>query len=110
MSYLTSGVEKCFDYATKLAPLWDSGDYSEKQKLQYMLFPDGIAYERQNDAYRTGRVNSVFSYMASLVRVLEEKKSGKSNRVIEFPAWVEDSGFEPLTSCMPCVGAIVFDS
>ncbi len=102
LSNLKSCVEKCFDYATKLAPLWDSGDYGEKQRLQYMLFPDGIAYERQNDAYRTGRVNSVFSYMASLVRVLEEKKSGKSNRVIEFPAWVEDSGFEPLTSCMPC--------
>ena len=102
LSNLKSCVQKCFDYAAKLAPLWDSGDYADRQKLQYMLFPDGIAYERQNDVYRTGRVNSVFSYMASLARVLEQKKSGEIDSKINFPAWVEDSGVEPLTSCMPC--------
>ncbi len=78
LSNLKKCVQKCFEYASKLAPLWDLGDYGEKMQLQYLLFPDGITYERKNDTYRTGRINSVFSYMASLAEVLEhKKKAGK---------------------------------
>lgn len=61
---------------------------------------DGIAYERKKDDYRTGRVNSVFSYMATVAQVLEQKKSGETDCYINFPAWVEAHGIEPRTPCL----------
>lgn len=91
LSNLKNCVQKCFEYASKLAPLWDLSDYGEKMQLQYLLFPDGISYERKNDTYRTGRTNAVFTYMAFLAQILEHKKSGKTDNKINFPAWVEMS-------------------
>ena len=40
--------------------------------------------------------------MAELAQVLAKKKTGETDSKISFPGLVEDSGFEPLTSCMPC--------
>lgn len=90
-------IQKCLDYASKLASLWDLSDYGEKQRLQFLLYPDGISYDREKDTYRTGRVNAVFSCMSSLARVLDKKKSGKTNLKIDFPASVVWAGIEPAT-------------
>ncbi len=97
ISNLKGCVKTCFEYASKLVPLWDSGDYGEMQRLQYMVYPDGIAYDRKNDEYRTGRVNSVFSYMATMAQVLEQNKNGETDCNINFPAWVVWAGIEPAT-------------
>ncbi len=102
LSNLENCIENALDCALKLAPTWDSGDYGERQRLQFLVFPDGIAYDREKDTYRTGRANEIFRYMAGLAQVLAKKKTGETNPKISFPGLVEDSGFEPLTSCMPC--------
>ena len=90
-------IAKCLQFASELASLWDLSDYGEKQRLQSLLFPDGISYDRKNDTYRTGRVNAVFSYMSSVARVLAKKKSGETNSKIDFPASVVWAGIEPAT-------------
>jgi hypothetical protein len=36
-----------------LYEIWLSGDFTQKQNFQKMLFPDGIQYDRQNHTYRT---------------------------------------------------------
>ena len=40
------------------------------------MFPDGIEYDRKNDEYRTFRVNQFFSYIPTIVKDLEHKKTG----------------------------------
>ncbi len=101
-----SNLEKCVDsiinYASKLASTWDSGGYAEKQKLQFSVFPEGILYNRKNDECRTPRVNEVFRQMTGLVRVLGEKENGNNTFDCTIPALVENTGVEPVTSCMPC--------
>jgi site-specific DNA recombinase len=41
--------------------LWRKVNYEGKRKLQYLVFPEGIRYDRKNDDYRTPRINLLFS-------------------------------------------------
>jgi site-specific DNA recombinase len=101
-----SNPEKCIEmaisYSTKLAPVWSSAKYTDRQRLQFLVFPTGIFYNRKTNECRTEEVNPVFEYIAELERVLEENKSRTSLKNSECAAWVEDNGVEPMTSCMPC--------
>ena len=45
----------------KLSSLWINGNLYEKRKVQKMIFPEGIEYDRKTDQYRTLRANSFFS-------------------------------------------------
>jgi len=100
LSNLEKYINKAIEYASNLAPMWALADYGEKQRLQFLVFPEGISYNREKDSFRTLRVNSVFSCIASLAQVSGQNKNGKINRVINFPAWVEAHGFEPRTLCL----------
>ena len=88
-SNLDKLIEAATEFASKLKPLWDLGDYYERQKLQYMLFPEGIFYDKKKDSVRTGRVNSVFACFVALARVFREKKSGGSNLKLLSPTLVD---------------------
>ena len=50
-------------------------DYYEKQKLQYLVFPEGMLYNKKNDTVRTNRINTLFREIAILSKVLEETKN-----------------------------------
>ncbi|RYF87204.1 MAG: hypothetical protein EON98_01300 [Chitinophagaceae bacterium] len=81
-------VNFAVNYSTKLAPVWSSASYTEKQRLQFLLFPEGIFYNRAEDKCRTTGVNGVFSYVAGLERLLQESKSRTSLKKLESAAWV----------------------
>lgn len=102
VSNLDKCIEAAIEFSSKLPSLWESGDYIEKQNVQKAVFPDGMYYNRKTDECRTPRVNSVLLYMAGLAQVLEQNKSGETESEFNFPAWVENTGIEPVTSCMPC--------
>jgi hypothetical protein len=46
--------------------------------LQYLLFPEGILYHKQNDTVRTSKVTSLIQAMQCLTKVSEENKNGRS--------------------------------
>ncbi len=100
VSNLEKTVEDTIIYALKLAPAWASGDYDEKQLIQKMLFPEGFYYNRIKDQVRTSRINSVFTYIASLARVSGNEKTGNSTAKSDVAGWVEAHGFEPRTLCL----------
>ncbi len=87
-------IKKAIEYGPKLASLWASADYSGKQKLQFLLFPDGIRYNRKKDACRSPRVNSVFACMAQLVRIIENSKGNDNTEDPDTSAWVSLSAVE----------------
>jgi ferredoxin-NADP reductase len=45
---LEKTVEHALDFSSKLSTLCDSSDYTSKQKLQFLLFPEGIYYDKKN--------------------------------------------------------------
>ena len=79
-SNLENIVDGAIEFATKFKPLWDLGDYWQKQKLQFMLFPDGIFYDKKYDTVRTARVNSVYGYFVELAKVSAKKKREKQTQ------------------------------
>jgi site-specific DNA recombinase len=40
--------------------MWGSGTFELKQRLQALMFPEGVTYDFQNNRYRTCRANAVF--------------------------------------------------
>ncbi len=87
-----SNPEKCIelaiDYAGKLPVLWDSSDYTHKQKLQFLVFPEGVAYNREKDECRTIAVNAVFHYIAQLQTIFTQNNTGNTKHLLSVPCWV----------------------
>ncbi len=94
-----SNLDKCIDKATtmssKLATVWHSSGFSDKQNLQNLLFPDGMSYNRKNDQCRTERVNEVFGYVVDQTRDLEEGRRSNTPSFSNYTDWVIGSRAEP---------------
>jgi site-specific DNA recombinase len=83
--------------ASKLAPAWTSGDFGQKQRIQNLLFPEGLTYDSQIEHYRTTRVNSVFSVIPRLSKVSGAQKKNTPGIFPEVSSLVAGDGFEPST-------------
>lgn len=97
LSNLEKAVSKCMMMASELPLLWKKANFEGKRKLQYLVFPEGIRYDRQNDDYRTTRINLLFSGILYLSRLVEDYKKGDSIKIDQIPAWVGPPGLEPGT-------------
>ena len=67
--YINSSIK----LSTKLPSVWASSSFDGKQKLQRLLFKDGIYYNKQKDETRTTSLNNLFSVIASLQSVSGDK-------------------------------------
>ena len=94
-----SNPKELINYSLKLAsnlsPIWESGDFYQKQILQNTLFPNGLVYDAKKDNYRTPVVNSVILCIAYLARDLEKNKSRTSQNFFEKSGSVPSAGVEP---------------
>lgn len=52
-----------------------------KTKLQKLVFPEWITYDRQQNEFRTFRVNAIFSLIADVARVSGAKKIGQPDKI-----------------------------
>ena len=73
------------------------GDLPQKKKIQNLVFPSGLSYDKSNGKVRTTSVNSIFSCIPDISRELRETKNGKSVKNNQFSAWVTPARFEPAT-------------
>ncbi|MCW3122470.1 MAG: resolvase domain protein [Flavipsychrobacter sp.] len=97
VSNLDIYIDTAFRASSKLAPEWGSADYNDKQELQYLLFPEGVYYNRKKDECRTPKVNEAFRYFVRVSRVLGENNKGNCNENLQFPSLVARTGIEPVT-------------
>jgi hypothetical protein len=80
-----------------LLTVWNVSDYTEKQRLQYVIFPKGMYYDRKNDTVRTDEVNFIFSQIALLTKITGESNNEHPNNSVGMFGQVEREGFEPLS-------------
>jgi site-specific DNA recombinase len=95
VSNLDEAVDNAIYFASKLNTLWESSDYLGKQQLQFLLFPDGMYYDKKNNACRTPQVNGAFAYIAELNRVLTGNTARKNKGESGNSPFVELQGIEP---------------
>jgi site-specific DNA recombinase len=60
-SNLQIAIDKALKMSSNLSELWVSGDLSQKKKIQSLVFPSGIGYDKLKGKVQTKRVNSIFS-------------------------------------------------
>ncbi|MDL5051484.1 recombinase family protein [Oscillatoria amoena NRMC-F 0135] len=97
VSNLDKCIETAINISSNLQELWDIKDYYGKQKLQQLVFPDGISYDKKNNRCRTKRVNWVFFLIASINEAYNKKISGTFSNFLEDAALVVPAGIEPAT-------------
>lgn len=66
-SKLNFYLENTIKLLTNLLKNWELSNYVDKQKLQNLLFPHGIRYNREKDSYLSFEANPVVSLMSSLL-------------------------------------------
>ena len=80
-SNLEIAVKKGITISKKASQLWVLSDYSDKQRLQYLIYPDGILYNKENNTLRTPRVNSLFTAISCLSYILAKNKNGQPSQI-----------------------------
>ena len=98
MSNLEECIEQVVSLFSDLTSICISSSYIEKQKIQFLLFPEGIRYNRENDGCRTFKLNTMFAQIALQKQVLEHKKSGIPQINMDYSALVPGAGVEPARS------------
>lgn len=88
-------IEKALIISSKLPIIWASSNIKGKERLQKMLFPQGIVYDRENKVFRTEETNSVFDLISQLQRSSGENENGQTTPKSDLSNWVVPSGFEP---------------
>lgn len=86
LSNLEKAVDTALEYATELPKIWASGNLEEKRRVQRMVFPSGIRYNRELDTYRTFRVNTIFNDISRLQRDTggNKKRTNSKNMNLSF--------------------------
>jgi site-specific DNA recombinase len=98
LSNLQKSAEMCLDLALKLPSTWKNANFSRKQRIQNLVFPEGIFYDRKKDDYRTSRINLLFSAIPYLTGLVEAYKNGDLDILAKIPTWVVPLGLEPRTT------------
>ncbi len=110
-SKILDGMETCgkdssnytdyFSFAlqisSKLTSIWTSGGIPVKEKVQEIIFPEGVVYNRKNQTFRTTKTNEVFSLIADVNTVSGDVKNGLVNKIVDQSIQVGKTGFEPAT-------------
>ena len=97
-SNLQKAIDKALLMSSKLSELWTSGDLPQKKKIQSLVFPSGIGYDKLKGKVQTKRVNSIFSSIPLLSKDLAKIKSGEPVDFNQSSARVTSSRFKLETS------------
>lgn len=75
MNLLEKYIEFATQRVTEPALTWNFSSYKEKQRMQKMIFPEGIYYNKKNDQPRTTKINPLFALVADLTGTSHKQKA-----------------------------------
>ena len=78
LSNLTSTVEEVVATCCKLGSLWGDSELELCQKIQNLLFPSGIFWDKENENYRTIDCNQALSIIQRISDSYKNKNEEKS--------------------------------
>ena len=88
-------IKKAIDLCLHLNAVWKKGTISIKEKLQKLLFPEGLAYDRETGAFRTDKINSIIAIIARLAGDSAILKKGLTPFLSSKSLSAVRAGFEP---------------
>ena len=81
----------------KLAELWEKFDFELCQKIQKLVHPQGIEWDKEKGDYRTLAENKVFEIFRTISADYRETGKQKTDNPFELSALVAGGGLEPPT-------------
>lgn len=84
------------EIAENVSELWNDGDFDEKTRLQKLVFPNGIVYNKENDSVRTIYTNALFASIPLLMKFFDKNENARLNENGHLSNQVGMSGFEPI--------------
>jgi site-specific DNA recombinase len=78
ISNLCERIFEAAELCLKITELWLKGGVNFKEKLQKLIFPEGLIYDKENGAFRTPKINSVIAQIARLSGDLSLNTKGLS--------------------------------
>ncbi len=97
-SNLKGSYEWAVIFSSKLNTAWASGTTPEKEKIQKMVFPEGVSYFHEKGVFRTGKVNEVFEAIPRLNCIPEDDKNKQGSISAALSSLVGMTGFELASS------------
>ena len=82
-------IDHSLEIISNLSDFWVSSDYDDKRKLQEVLFPGGVLFEKQSNNYRTREVNTVLRLTHSISNDLGGNKKGQTKKISDLPGLVD---------------------
>ena len=58
----------------KLGSLWNDSNFVDRQKVQNLVFPSGIYFDKEKDDYRTENENEVFKIFRRFTEIYKDEK------------------------------------
>lgn len=100
VSNLDECAEEVFNHAVQLPELYEEADYKDKVRLQKMIFPEGIRYDKKKDECRTSTIKPTFLWMVCESQSYTNEKVGIPELNLTYSHLVGATGFEPVTLCL----------
>ena len=97
LSNLNSKLEKAVEILGNISKIWSSGSIGVKQKIQNLIFPDGIFISPKNREYRTSNIQVIFQLILDLTRDSEGQKKDSPINLTDESSLVAGTGLEPVT-------------
>ena len=83
-----------------LRKLWHEGSIGLKEKLQRLLFPSGLVYDKKTGAFRTSEINFIIAQIARHTGDFAIIKKGLSSLFESKSLCAVRTGLEPATSAV----------
>jgi site-specific DNA recombinase len=96
-SNLENYLQTVAQFSSKVATVWSSSPVRTKERLQKLVFPEGIPYCTEKETFLTSKVNSVFQLNADLNSVSQDEEKEKGGLKATLSCLVGMTGFEPAT-------------
>ena len=96
-SNLESKVNKALLTACRLDNLWKTSSFDNKQKIQKLVFPEGLHWDKEKDNYRTIQENEILKLMRCISDTYRNRTAQKKDKPCDLSFVVAEAGLEPTT-------------
>ena len=74
LSNMMKYINQTIEMSCKLGSLWNDSNFVDRQKVQNLVFPSGIYFDKEKDDYRTENENEVFKIFRRFTEIYKDEK------------------------------------
>ena len=97
LSNLASYIENTIRIACELGSYWNGGGFEVCQKIQKLLFPEGVIWDKENRSLLTKQGNEFFDLLFSVSDTYKNNNAKKEGKSDDLSSLVARAGLEPAT-------------